>query len=94
MKTRKQIISFIVACMSLSLKHGKCLQGCGNRLKRGQVNFCSDVCRHLYDIRTWGEGRLMMDLAQPLKQSLKIATNSPNAVLAFRKVRKHQEVEQ
>ena len=85
-----KIENFIRKHFQLSWKQGKCLQGCGNRVSKGR-NFCSDVCRHLYDIQTWGEGRRSMDLALPLKQSLKIATNTPDAVKAFRRARKLSE---
>lgn len=91
MKLPKRMFDFLKQHFALFEK-GKCMQGCGTKIKPGQF-FCSDVCRHLYDIRTWGEGRRPLELTQPLKKSLQIATNNKNAVKAFRKARK-QEVSQ
>jgi hypothetical protein len=38
-------------------RDGRCEQGCGKRLRRGQLHFCSDLCRSLYTPATWGEGK-------------------------------------
>ena len=67
-RTRKQVFEFVANF--LNRNRGRCLQGCGRTLRKGQVNFCSGLCRNLYDIQTWGEGRDQNDLTVQLKASL------------------------
>lgn len=74
-KGRKaQILEFLLRHFARS-RRGRCLQGCGNRVEAGK-NFCSDVCRHLYDIREWGRGRIRTDsgsLARNMRASVVLA---------------------